>query len=254
MSKVLPDYVLQCGDTVEPRGLASKEINGLAWKIEDFSSPFVTYREIDKAYAIAELAAYWTNDNSLWLGQYADMWNHLSDDGKTINSAYGYLLRAHHGFDQVSKVIECLIADPYSRRATMKINVPHNNPDLYHTKDEPCTMYMQFFIKGNKLDMQVAMRSNDMWYGLPYDLIYFWSIQDFIAKALNKEVGSYTHFAGSLHIYNKDSDNFTQPEDQVLSTLELNIPLIIERAKELKKANSKLKILEIYDTLEVVSE
>lgn len=52
------------------------------------------------------------------------MWNKLSDDGITANSAYGYILQKKHGFNQIEKIIELLKVDPYSRRAVMNINVP----------------------------------------------------------------------------------------------------------------------------------
>ena len=130
------------------------------------------------------------------------MWNKLSDDGKTANSAYGYILQEKHGFNQIEKIIELLNTDPYSRRAVMNINVP--NEHVIETKDEPCTVCLDYQIRNGKLHCTCVMRSNDVNFGLRNDLGYFITLQKYIAMRLGVPVGSYTHFAMSIHFYDKD--------------------------------------------------
>jgi len=45
------------------------------------------------------------------------------------------------------------------------------------------------------------MRSNDVWFGLTHDLFCFTMIQEIIARSIEREVGTYSHIAGSLHLY-----------------------------------------------------
>jgi thymidylate synthase len=45
------------------------------------------------------------------------------------------------------------------------------------------------------------MRSSDAFKGLPHDIFCFTMLQEMIARDLGLEVGSYHHFAGSLHLY-----------------------------------------------------
>ena len=52
------------------------------------------------------------------------------------------------------------------------------------------------------------MRSNDVYYGLPYDYIFFVSIGKYIASKLNIPFTLYTHNATSLHMYTKDFNKF----------------------------------------------
>ena len=50
------------------------------------------------------------------------------------------------------------------------------------------------------------MRSNDIWMGVPYDMFSFCFLQVKMAMELGVEVGTYTHYAGSLHMYKRDYD------------------------------------------------
>lgn len=163
----------------------------------------ISIRNISKVYLMAELTWYFAGRNDVaFIGAFAKKWKDLSDDGITNNSAYGYLLKSGYGFNQIEKVIELLKKDPMSRRAVININVP--NVFVIETKDEPCTIALQFLIRNKKLYCTAIMRSNDIWYGFPYDVAFFTELQKYIATRLEIEPGDYTHFATSLHVYEKD--------------------------------------------------
>jgi thymidylate synthase len=49
--------------------------------------------------------------------------------------------------------------------------------------------------------MLVYMRSNDVFLGLPHDVFCFTMLQEIIAASLGAKIGTYTHLAGSLHLY-----------------------------------------------------
>ena len=51
------------------------------------------------------------------------------------------------------------------------------------------------------------MRSNDVYLGLPHDVFSFTMIQEIVARLLGVEMGDYTHFAGSLHLYDEHADD-----------------------------------------------
>lgn len=157
-------------------------------------------RPLSMKYALAELEWYWTGNNSCEaIGKHAKKWLSISDDGKTSNSAYGYILFKKYHKNQLEEVIDVLRKDRTSRRAVLNISDPAI--DRLHTKDMQCTVALQFFIRNNRLHTTVYMRSNDVYYGLPYDYIFFVSITQYIAKRLNVELGEYVHHAASLHLY-----------------------------------------------------
>ena len=189
-------------------------------KIYYFSFP---YRKISEKYAEAELKWYWSGDNSCkTIGQYAKMWLDLSDDGETNNSAYGYILFKKYGKNQLEEVIEELKRNKNSRRAVLNISDPAI--DRIHTKDMQCTIAVQFTIRDNKLNTTVYMRSNDVYFGLPYDYIFFVSLGMYAASKLEIKLGTYTHVATSMHMYKKDYDKFVE-HDQIV---DINLGPIIK--------------------------
>ena len=163
----------------------------------------VIYPRASIVYALGELIWYFSGDNHLdFINKFSSIWNRLSDDGKTCNSAYGYLLQEKFGFNQIDTVIRLLKIDNDTRRAVLNLN--YANKNVITTKDEPCTVCIQFFIRNNKLHTTVYMRSNDLYTGFPYDILFFTELPKYIAAQLNIKTGEYTHIVGSLHFYDEN--------------------------------------------------
>lgn len=167
-------------------------------------------RKLPMRYMVGELLWYLSGNPELdAIRLYTSAWDRMSDDGATVNSNYGYRIRyatdeaSKHDFDQL-KMIEALLSrDPLSRQAVIHIKQAR---DLvkHPTKDVNCTVCLQFFIRDNKLYMTTYMRSNDLWMGFPNDVFQFTAIQIYLAMRLGVGLGTYTHIAGSLHLYQRD--------------------------------------------------
>ncbi len=161
-------------------------------------------RKMPMRYAVGELLWYLSANNSLSaIKPFSTVWERMSDDGETVNSNYGEKIFSHFGFDQWEYVKKVLTADPLSRQAVIHIREPKDfvkEP----TKDMPCTLTLQFLLRDNKLNLTVNMRSNDIWTGFPYDCFNFCAFQNLMAMELGVEVGTYTHIAGSLHLYKRN--------------------------------------------------
>lgn len=159
-------------------------------------------RKLNLRYMIGELLWYNAADNTLaGIQNYTKAWNRMSDDGITVNSNYGHKIRKFYGFDQWEHVKNLLNSDQNSRQAVIHIK----NPSQEKTKDTPCTICLQFFIRDNKLHLTVYMRSNDIWMGFPYDVFNFCCFQIQMAMELGVKIGCYTHISGSLHLYKRNS-------------------------------------------------
>ena len=160
-------------------------------------------RNLPMRYAIGELLWYLSGNNKLdAIRNYTSNWDRMSDDGETVNSNYGYCIQSKYGFDQLNFVVNKLKEDPKSRQAVIHIKEPNNNP----SKDVNCTVCLQFFIREGKLYMITYMRSNDLWTGFTYDVFQFTCLQICLAMKLNLGIGTYTHIAGSLHLYERNYD------------------------------------------------
>lgn len=213
----------------EVRG--TKELNNFSFELTNLTNNIINVRDISKAYLCAELTWYMLARNDVaFINPFAGMWGRISDDGKTSYSAYGDIVFKRHGFNQVDKIIELLANDKDSRRAVINFNVP--NPNVIETKDEICTIALQFYIRDDKLYCTGVMRSNDIWYGLPYDVAFFTELQKYIAHRLNVKIGSYTHHVISLHCYQRNYEDMPK----VLNTVPTEkISIDIEQLDKMKR-------------------
>lgn len=158
-------------------------------------------RGLAMRYAVGELLWYLSGSNRTKdIALYAKRWNELSDDGKTANSAYGHRIFERFGFDQYEYIKMLLRQDPNSRQAVIHIK----DANMQETKDMPCTIALQYLIRNNRLHATTFMRSNDIWFGFPYDVFSFTALQIKLAFELGVDIGTYTHIAGSLHLYQRD--------------------------------------------------
>ena len=167
-------------------------------------------RKLPMRYMIGELLWYLSGVPTLdAIRLYTSAWDRMSDDGETVNSNYGYRIQnatceySGEVFDQLKMVEEMLSKDPASRQAVIHIKQPRNIVK-FPSKDVNCTICLQFFIRDGKLYMTAYMRSNDLWMGFPNDVFQFTAIQIYLAMRLGCKLGSYTHIAGSLHLYERD--------------------------------------------------
>ena len=166
-------------------------------------------------YAIGELLWYLSGSNKVDdIGVYSKVWKNLTDNGETVNSAYGYRIFEKYGFDQMDYVYKVLKEHPDSRQAVIHIKDAINYLD-YPTKDVPCTIALQYFIRDGKLHTTTYMRSNDIWTGFPYDVFSFTAFQIMLAFKLNVGIGEYTHIAGSLHLYERDAISYTKNLEEI---------------------------------------
>jgi len=87
-----------------------------------------------------------------------------------------------------------------------------------NNNDIPCTTTLQFLPRKGKLHLAVTMRSNDIYRGFPGDVFAFTFIQELVARTLELDVGTYSHFVGSLHLYDSDETNARSYLDEGFQT------------------------------------
>lgn len=203
-------YKKICSDLVDaPEVRGTKELNGYSFTLTNLDNNVINVRNISKPYICGELLWYALGRNDVgFINKFAGLWGRISDDGVTSYSAYGDIVFGRHGFNQVEKIIQLLCNDPTSRRAVINFNVP--NEHVIETKDEICTIALQFLIRDGKLNCYGIMRSNDVWFGLPYDTIFFTELTKYIAKRVGVPYGTYTHTVVSLHVYERNYDDIVR--------------------------------------------
>ncbi|RNI00944.1 thymidylate synthase [Micromonospora aurantiaca] len=167
-------------------------------------TPHIAARKANVVFNHAEALWYLTGRDDLdMIAHYAPNLRRLSEDGETLTgTAYGPRLFKPTKPDdrcQFDRVIELLRRDPDAKRATMLIMQPDElvDPD---NPDVACTLGLQLMLRGGQLHMSAYMRGNDAMIGLLGDVFAFTLIQEFAARQLGVEVGSYAHHVGSMHI------------------------------------------------------
>ncbi len=193
--------VMEYGQQTSPRGEKTVEVLGASFTCQNpaDSLPVGTGRGVVKALAATETLQLigGFHDPETLVRAAPHFQNYLDPATGRQRSPYGPRL-----VDQIPEAIEQLKQDPDSRRA--QVTIWH--PDLDSEQglhDYPCTTSLQWFIRNDDLHMQVHMRSNDFWLGVPYDVFMFTQLQLTIADVLGIGVGAYRHSAASLHIYEK---------------------------------------------------
>jgi thymidylate synthase len=219
----------------KPRGQLVKETIATTLVLDNPRARLMNYksREANYGFGVGEFLWYWAGKNDLeTMLYYNKRMKDFSDDGKTLNSAYGTRIRKWlqpafkwvaaenewGGYREVTNTDtqwgackKTLLDDPDSRRALLLINEARDEVSAAWngSKDVPCTLSLQFFIRENKLDLHAHMRSNDAFWGLTYDLFSFTLFQEMMLLELREagmkdlELGAYYHTAGSLHIYER---------------------------------------------------
>ena len=170
--------------------------------------------------------------------RYSTVWKRLAKPDGTIVSAYGHRLFTKKRFDFA---LEQLYANPDSKNAVIHMRDTSDMED--GLKDRCCTMYIQFRIVDNKLNMHVCMRSVDFWYGLPYDVFSFAQLMQMMLYKYNKltgrnvELGEYTHQMLSLHVYEKNWKQVQEmPHMKLRTTRALRMPVYDEFAEKEQQA------------------
>ena len=197
-------HVREHGRDVHSRGSNQREVLFYTLCIDDPSalSIDVPARRFNPDYAISEWLWFLSKNPSVTnIGKLAKIWLQIQDENGECESNYGcYLLG-----DQWDWVKNELLKDPDSRRGTLAINQPHHKGK--NNADYPCTQYIHFFIRDNRLHLGINMRSNDAVFGFCNDVFTFCMFQQLMLNDLNKslsnklQLGKYYHHAGSFHVY-----------------------------------------------------
>ena len=105
----------------------------------------------------------------------------------------------YNGVDQLKEMLENIKKDPYSRR---HIITAWNPQQLYGTALPPCHILQQYQVRpDDKLNSSFLLRSNDVPYGLPYNIMGYALLNVLFAKLLGYEPGELVYQGNDAHIY-----------------------------------------------------
>lgn len=148
------------------------------------------------------------------VARYAKRMKTFSDDGESLNAAYGYRWRYHFGdkwksphYDQLRVIAERLKKDPNDRRSVLAMWDAHE--DLGNSsKDVPCNLVVTFQIgQYGQLDMTVFCRSNDiLWGAYGANVVHFSVLHEYMANWIGVGIGTFTQISVNWHAYTEVLD------------------------------------------------
>lgn len=203
--------LLRGGEEVGSRGGRVKELTHVGitlthpWRREilvDSRKPSIAAQIAETMWILAG------RDDIEWLANYLPRVYDFSDDGERWRAGYGRRLRSwprrqgHETtpIDQLAYVVRTLRESPLSRQAVATIWDPQI--DTAPGKDIPCNNWLSFSSRLGKLDLHVAIRSNDAIWGWSGINAFEWStLQEVVAGLLGLQVGSLHFSTTSFHLY-----------------------------------------------------
>jgi len=178
----------------------------------------VIFGEVNQYYVDAEITWYEnqsTNINDIYgVGQQKPpkAWQYAANEHGEINSNYGHLIYSPKFYQQYDQVLDELLNNPDSRRGTMIYTRPsiwkeYNENDK---NDFICTNAVTYYIRENRLDCVVQMRSNDVVFGYKNDYAWQQYMLQKVCDAYNKlnmfdEIGPGVMIwqVQNLHVYER---------------------------------------------------
>jgi hypothetical protein len=227
---VYPDLIdaVKGGAIVSPRGQPVVECAyPLSWTLHcpEQWALAIPGRRINPFFALAEVVWMWAGKSGAdFITYYNKNMSSFLDTGVPyFNAAYGARVR-HAGYketpfreipypqtagslvhvpvevDQLEHVIRKLEGDPFTRQAVVSLWDPIKD-NFIVSKDYPCNNMVYFSNRDGRLNVTVVIRSNDLIWGTPHNMVQFAHLQALIAGSLDLGVGWFTVLCNNLHYY-----------------------------------------------------
>ena len=132
-------------------------------------------------------------------------WMYAANIHGEINSNYGHLIWSSKYHDQYQNVLDELINNPDSRRASMI----YTRPSIWSEYDENgkndfiCTNSVTYYIRNDELQAVVQMRSNDVVFGYKNDIAWQNHVLELLASDLDINPGFIQWQVQNLHVYER---------------------------------------------------
>lgn len=188
---------------------------------------------INPAFAIAEV--FWIlsgSDSAIDINFWNPALPRFAGHSDRYHGAYGNRLRNSFGFDQLDAAYRALLENPLSRQVVLQIwNAATDFPresGRPAAPDIPCNICSLLKLRDGRLEWVQILRSNDIFRGTPYNIVQFTMIQEIMAGWLECEVGGYTQYCDSMHLYESDVEIFsvdTDSESQGCDVEALSLPV-----------------------------
>lgn len=223
---LLKDVMDNGQDRPDRTGIGSRFVNGrlLRWDLQD-GFPILTSRRVSLRIAFEETMFFLRglSDTKLLEEKNINIWRgntsreFLDSRGLTqlpegdMGRGYGVQWRdwripgTNASVDQINLMLQGIRQDPHGRRHVV---TGWNPGELDQMALPPCHMLQMYTVSGEfstesgRLNNCFVMRSNDVPYGLPYNIMSYALLNHIFAQHLGLAPGELVYMGWDVHIYN----------------------------------------------------
>lgn len=220
-----------CSDPRKDRtGVGTYSVFGrqLRFNLED-GFPLVTTKKVHLRSIIHELLWFLKGETNIkYLHENkVTIWDEWADPDGELGSVYGKQWRSWEGpsgkkVDQIKNLVEQIKNNPMSRRLLV---VSYNPADLPEVAPPACHTLFQFYIKDDRMSLQLYQRSADLMLGVPFNIASYSLFLMMMAQVTGYKPYEFVHTFGDVHIYSNHvfgaKEQITR-EPRPLPTMKLN--------------------------------
>ena len=209
--------------------------------------PAVTTKKLHFKSIVHELLWFISGDRNVkYLKDHGvSIWDEWADPDGDLGPIYGVQWRHWTGsdgqeIDQLKDVIEAIKRNPDSRRHIVSA---WNVAEIPEMALPPCHTMFQFYVAGNRLDLQLYQRSADLALGVPFNIASYALLQIMVAQECDLVPGVFVHTIGDAHIY----ANHVEGLKQQLARTPFSLPTVTVANKPVDQIRFDDVVLENYE-------
>jgi len=135
-----------------------------------------------------------------FVGDFTFRFAEPESDGE-LHGSYGHRWRNFFERDQLLEIARILRDNPADRRVVLQMWDARSDLGV-SARDIPCNTQVYFRMIGTRLDMTIMCRSNDaVWGAYGANAVHFSVLHEWMAAAVNADVGMMYQFSNNLHGY-----------------------------------------------------
>ncbi len=134
-----------------------------------------------------------------------DVWKQfLEHNHKDGEGRFSYTYSVRMGGKYLDSIIDELRTHPNSRQLYLPVWDRAEDYKRRGKRRVPCSLGYWFVMRAGQIHLTYMMRSCDFFTHYANDVALATVMHHYVAKETGYEVGTFTHFVGSLHVYAKD--------------------------------------------------
>lgn len=180
------------------------------WDLRD-GFPLVTTKRVDFDAVARELLWFLSGSTNVEALRDAGVriWDEWADGDGEVGPIYGAQWRdwrchrngSHDQIRAVADGIEAVKADPRDARGRRLVLSAWNVGELDEMALPPCHLLSIFNVADGRLSCKTAMRSADLFLGVPYNIASYALLTHMLARVTGLDVGTLTISFGDAHVY-----------------------------------------------------